>query len=97
MCKSYNSVGYQDAVKDFLDVDESLLDYGYSLPLRQEATATGDRQRAIEHLTSDSVQRELQDIFKNSSAHDLDAERKHNVAKKGEARKLSSVSTASRN
>ena len=97
MCKSYNSVGYQDAVKDFLDVDVSLLDYGYSLPLRQEATASGDRQRAIEYLTSDSVQRELQDIFKNSSAHDLDAERKHNVGKKGEARKLSSVSTASRN
>lgn len=87
---------YMYEIEYFLTCDESELDAGYSLPLRQ-AAMKGDVAAAISMLASDDIQEELVGILVNGPSSTLDCERKHYSDRKSETVKVTGVARASRN
>ena len=79
LTKKYNSSAYATEILDFLNTDDSELDCGYSVPLKQEAWHRGSdiEADATGYLMSSDVQNELNGIFEIGSGSSLDVERKH--------------------
>jgi len=79
LTKKYNSSAYAAEILDFLNMDDSELDCGYSVPLKQEAwhRGSGIEADATGYLVSSDVQHELNGIFEIGSGSSLDVERKH--------------------
>ena len=101
MSRTYNPDAYYQEVLRFLHVGVKALDSGYSEPLRREAwgvaaQAGGSQTEAILHLLSPSVQEELSTIAMAIETSTLDVERKHNLDRRSEAPRVTSVSKASR-
>jgi len=92
LCKAFddNAIGH---CVEFLRTPDSSLDTGFSIPLKKLAEQRG----GVRYLLSDSVQSALKSAFDASAASSLPVERLHAQAKRQEAARLSSVSTASRN
>ena len=85
----------------FLHVDAKALDSGYCEPLRREAWGAAGRSSssqtgAILHLLSQPVQEEPSTIAVAIETSTLDVERKHNLDRRREAPRVSSVPKASR-
>ena len=101
MSRKYNPDAYYQEVLRFLHVDPKALDSGYCEPLRREAwggagRSSGSQTGAILHLLSQPVQEELSTIAMAIETSTLDVERKHNLDRRSEAPRVSSVSKASR-
>ena len=101
MSRKYNPGTYYQEVMRFLHVDAKALDSGYCQPLRREALgaagrSSGSQTEAILHLLSQPVQEELSTIAMAIESSTLDVERKHNLDRRSEAPRVSSVSKASR-
>ena len=81
----------------FLNESDNDLDYGYSLPLKQEALAQGDIARAIDFLQTATIQKEINGIVEHGEACSLDAERKIAQDRKLETVKVTNLPSFSRN
>eukprot|EP00973_Karenia_brevis_P046153 6396182-Karenia_brevis.AAC.1 len=97
MCRAFRPDGYDDACEEFLSLHASKLDDGYSAPLQKEALAKGSYAASLAYLTSDSIQSELEGLFRNASASSLEVERKHQQDKRSEKQRISSMARFSRN
>ncbi|CAK0857217.1 unnamed protein product [Prorocentrum cordatum] len=99
MVAAWNPLGFQDAIKSFLDAEETALDAGYGVPVQREALAKGSRSAAIDHLRGSHMQEELFGLFSKLVANSLEVERSHALGKRSETTRgrLRSVGFASRN
>ena len=97
LSQRFNPHAFHQHVLDFLYCDEAELDFGYSLPLRQQAWAAGGiLTTAIGHLLSENVQREIETIAVAIETSTMDVERKHNLDKRVQHSTVNSVAKASR-
>ena len=82
----------------FIHAEPNQLDSTYSGPLQESAWRFGDQSElsAIRYLLQTHIQNELRVIGENIEGTTLDVERKHNIEKRGEARRVSSVAKCSR-
>ena len=71
------------AVNSFLEEPDSVLDAGYSLPLKADAMAQGSIVAAKAFLLSDEIQEELRQLILEASATSLEVERKHQQEGRG--------------
>ena len=62
MTKEFNSTEYAACILEFIELDDTLLDVGYSLQSKREAMATGSMAAACSHLMSNMIQEELSGI-----------------------------------
>lgn len=97
LTKRFNPAGYQAACLSFLQTPAEKLDLGYSAELQRSAIACGSLDAALDMLRSAQMQEELEGICFKGQPTSLDCEREHNLVKKGEATRVSSVASVSRN
>jgi len=94
MSRTCNPATSYQEVLPCLRIDAKALDSGYCEPLRREAwDAAG---RAILHLPSQPAQEEFATIGMAIETSTLDVERKHDLDRRSEDRRVSSVAKASR-
>ena len=97
MSRTCNPATYYQEVLLFVGrIDAKALDSGYCEPLRREAwdaagRSSGSQTDAIAHLLSQPVQEELATIAMAIETSTLDVERKHNLDRRSEDRRVSSV------
>ena len=97
LSQRFNPQEFHNHVLHFLHCDEAELDFGYSLPLRQQAWAAGGvLTTAIGHMTSENVQKEIDTIAVAIETSTMDVERKHNLDKRVQHSTVNSVAKASR-
>ena len=89
--------GFVGNIESFLYASDDELDMGYGLPLKKEAWIQGDFQQALRYLMSDQIQGELAMVFSCGQGTSLEAERRHQMVKRSENSKVTSVTRASRN
>lgn len=64
LCQSFNPDGYISFCEEFLSLDESHLDSGFSWPLQQEALAQGQFHSSLAFLLSQNVQDEITSVLR---------------------------------
>ena len=97
LTRKWNSAGYVAEIEDFLTCSTNNLDSGYSINLRKDAWHGGKSfPQALHYMVAASVQNELEKIIIFSATTSLSVERKHNIDKRSEAHKVSSVARCSR-
>ena len=97
LTRKWNSAGYVAGIEDFLTCSTNNLDSGYSINLRKDAWHGGKSfPQALHYMVAASVQNELEKIIIFSATTSLSVERKHNIDKRSEAHKVSSVARCSR-
>ena len=97
MCAAFNPLGYLNAITEFLQADPTTMDAGYTMPLWNESWASGTEAAAMDYLTSDTIQQELQRICKHVPGNSLDVERKNKQDKQAETTKMTTLARCSRN
>ena len=101
MLRTRNPATYHQEVLRFLRIDAKALDSGYCEPLRWEAWDAAVRSSGLQtddivHLLSQPVQEELATIAMSIETSSSDVERKHNLDRRSEYRRVSYVAKASR-
>ncbi len=98
MSRTCNVATYYQEVLRYLRIDAKALDSGYCERLRREAwsaagpgRSSGSQTEAIMHLLLQRAQEELATIAMAIDASTLDVERKHNLDRRSEARRVASV------
>ena len=97
--RKFNSSGFRASILEFLELDRSSLDLGYSAALQAEALARGGLAQATAYLLTDSVQDELDRLVCKAEVTSMDVERKHfhdKCQERGQA-KIRSLGRLSRN
>ncbi len=92
----YNAEAYLPAIYIFLDAPKDVLDLGFSWPLQQVALKNRTHAEAAEFLQSEYAQSEIDGVLEAAAASSLDVERKHQLSKRSEARRVKHASAASR-
>eukprot|EP00973_Karenia_brevis_P083781 11626972-Karenia_brevis.AAC.1 len=90
LTKKFNPGNYEAEILVFLNLPAAKLDAGYSLPLQHDAwrAAHGVEADAAGYILADDRQQELVGIVRFGDGCTLDAERKNNLDKQSEGRRI---------
>ena len=69
-------------MEQFLDMEPSRLDAGFSLGFQIEAKSLDSYPASLAHLSGDLVQSQINGFLEHAEASSLDVERKNNLDKK---------------
>lgn len=98
LCQCFNPDGYISFCEDFLIMDESQLDTGFSRLLQVEALAQGEFHQSLSFLLSQTVQEEIECVLRRLDVTSLDVERKNNLDRRFQKQdRVISLPRASRN